>query len=81
MAQELGEFAPLVGSRTALLPCLTTLAGTEETVVRDAAVASIVKCVCLSVCVSVWSICRVDLIASGRYGPGISHPRTISTIT
>lgn len=44
MAQELGEcLPPLVRSATSLLPPLTALAGTEETVVRDAAVASIVK--------------------------------------
>lgn len=46
MAQELGDCASLVPHKpTALLPCLALLAGTEETVVRDAAVHSIVKCV------------------------------------
>jgi len=45
LAQELGQaaFLPLVHSPAALLPTLTDLAGTEETVVREAAVASLLR--------------------------------------
>jgi len=43
LAQELGQpaFSSLVHTPTALLPTLTNLAGTEETVVREAAVTSL----------------------------------------
>ena len=43
LAQELGQpaFSSLVRNPVALLPTLTNLAGTEETVVREAAVASL----------------------------------------
>lgn len=43
LARELGSFLPLVRSPEALLPLMASLAGTDETVVRDAAVASVIK--------------------------------------
>lgn len=42
IAKELGAFLPLVKSPEVLLPPLTNLAAAEETVVREAAVRSII---------------------------------------
>jgi hypothetical protein len=45
LAQGVGNdaFLPLVPSPAVLVPLLTRLAGAEETVVREAAVASLLK--------------------------------------